>query len=266
MKTIKKVFLTMLVFALFANMNSFAQEEEKEFEPVFLTITTMHRTSDPDVDMSDWLETEKQYHDNVTMKNDLIIGSGVYFHYFSADDTEVISVSVYKSWGDIEAAVDRSGELVREAWPEEEARDAYFEKRNSYYARMHSDEIMSSFPFQINANSDSEEPLLFYVKKNQAGQGGKGFREYFDNITSKNKYVKGYYTHGHAYGSNSLDRSEVFVFESLGDIEKAFEEDNRLIMEHWPEEEARKEFFESYSKIFDGHSDAIYRNVPELDK
>ncbi len=86
MKTIKRVFLTMLVFALFANMNSFAQEEEKEFEPVFLTITTMYRTPN----LSDWLEIEKEYFDKVIMKNDLIIGSGVYFYYFSTDDTEVI--------------------------------------------------------------------------------------------------------------------------------------------------------------------------------
>ena len=266
MKIIKSVFLKMLVFALFSNINSFAQEEEKEFEPVFLTFTTLHWTSDPDVDSSDWLETEQEYFDKVVMKNDLIIGSGMYFHYFSADNSEIVQVSVYKNWADIEGAGERSTELANEAWPDEDVRKAFFEKQNSYYSPMHSDEIMSSFPFQINVNSDSEEPLLFYVKKNQAGEGGKGYKEYFENVTSKNKYVKGYYTHKHAYGSNSLDRVEVFVFESLADIEKSFEEDKRLTKEHWPDEEKRKEFFEGYSKVFSGHSDAIYQNEPSLTK
>ncbi len=268
MKTIKKVFMTMLAFTLLFNITANAQEEEKEeFSPVFLTITTSHRTSDPDVDFSDWMKTEKEYFDNVTMKNDLIIGSGVYFHYFSPDDSEVIQVSVYASWADIETATDKSSELVESHWPDKDARAAYFKKRNSYYSGMHSDEIMTSLPYQIDVVSESTDPLIYYVKKNQRGTGdGSGFKEYFENVTKKNSYVKGYFTHVHRYGSNSRDASEVFVFEKFEDIEKAFDEDNKLVKEHWPDEEKRKEFFKGYNKIFSGHGDSIYQNVPELEK
>ena len=210
MKTIKNVVQIALVFCLLFSATVYSQEDEKEeFKPVFITLTTLHQTSDPDVDFSDWLETEQEYH----------------------------------------------------------ARTAYFGKRNSYYDDMHSDEIMTSWHFQVDVMTESTEPLIYYVKKNIRGNGdGSGFKEYFENVTSKNKYVKGYYTHGHRYGANSRDAHEVFVFENFSDIEKAFDEDDRLVKEHWPDEEKRKEFFEGYSKIFAGHGDAIYQNVPELKK
>ncbi|MBV1888200.1 MAG: hypothetical protein KUG51_02810 [Urechidicola sp.] len=267
MKTIKNVMQLALVFSLLFSTTMYAQDDTEEFKPVFLTITTMHTNPDAEGTNEEWLALEKEYHDNVTMKNDLVLGSGLYFHYFSDDDSEAIQVTVYASWADIEASGDRDSELIEAHWTDEDARSAYFEKRNSYYTGMHSDEIMVSTPYQIDNTSESEEPLLFYVKKNKRGDGGgSGFKEYFENVTSKNKYIKGYYTHVHRYGANSRDAHEVFVFENFEDIEKSFDENNRLAKEHWPDEEKRKEFFEGFSKIFASHGDAIYRNVPELKK
>lgn len=268
MKTIKNVVQLALVLSLLFSANVYSQDDAKEeFKPVFLTITTMHTNPDAEGTDEEWLALEKEYHDNVTMKNDMILGSGLYFHYFSEDDSEVIAVTVYGSWADIEASGDKDTELINAHWPDEDARSDYFKKRNSYYDAMHSDEIMASLPFQITMMSESTEPMIFYVKKNILGEGnGSGFKEYFENVTSKNKYVKGYYTHRHRYGANSRDLHEVFVFENFSDIEKAFDEDSRLVKEHWADEEKRKEFFEEYGKIFAGHGDAIYRNVPELVK
>lgn len=265
MKTIKNVVQFALVLTLLFPATVFSQDAKEEFKPVFLTITTMHRSSN--ADMSDWLETEKEYHDNVTMKNDMILGSGLYFHYFSEDDSEIIAVTVYGSWADIEASGSKDTELINAHWSDEDAREAYFKKRSSYYDAMHSDEIMVSLPFQITLTDESTEPMVFYVKKNIMGDGdGSGFKEYFENVTSKNNYIKGYYTHRHRYGANSRDFHEVFVFEHFSDIEKAFDEDERLVDAHWSNKEERKTFFKEYGKIFTGHGDAIYQNVPELVK
>ena len=270
MKTIKKVFLTMLTCALFFNLSINAQEEqdqEQEYEPVILAVTTLHRTSDKDVDNSDWLETEKEYFDKVTIKNDLIIGSGVYFHYFTPDASEIVVVSVYKTWNDVEAATELTSKLVKEAWPEEEARKAYFKKRNSYYSPLHSDEIYSSTKFGKELKTDSKEPLIYYVKKNIGGNGDiETFKEYYDNVIMKNDIIKGYYTHSHMYGSNSREFNEVFVFDSFADIEKAFDEDDRLVKDHWEFEDKRKEFMKKHRDMFENHGDYIYQNVPELDK
>lgn len=267
MKPFKYVFIVMMFMSLLFTESIIAQEEEKEeFNPVYITVTTAHRSADPDIDFSDWKKVEQEYFDKVTMKNDMIIGSGVYFHYFTPDDSELKLVSVYKSWNDIEESNDITDKLIEEGWPDEEERKAYFKKKNSFYSQMHSDEIYVSLPFQIDMKTESKEPMIFYVKVNQLGDGGDGFKEYFENITQKNSYIKGYYTHRHRWGANSQDAIEAFAVESFGDIEKMFDESTRLIEEYWPDEEKRKVFFKEYGKIFSGHGDYIYSNVPELAK
>jgi hypothetical protein len=267
MKTIKNVSFGILVFLLMLNTKATAQDAQKEeFKPVFLTVTTGHWSSDSGTDYSDWLKTEKEYFDKVTMKNDLIIGSGYYTHYFTPDNSEVLFVSVYKNWEDIEKANDITSKLIKEGWPNEEARSAFLKKQNSYYSPMHSDEIYASMAFTKPLKTDSKEPLLFYVKMNKLVQGGSGFKEYFENVTMKNSFVKGYYTHRHQWGANSRDALEVFVFDKLADIESSFDETDKLVKAHWPDEAKRKEFFKGYNKMFDGHGDYIYHNVPELAK
>lgn len=267
MKTIKNVLFGMLAFTILFTSKSFGQEAPKEeYKPVFLTVTTSHWSTDPNVDPSDWLKTEKEYFDKVTMKNDLIIGSGYYTHYFTPDNSEVLFVSVYKNWEDIEKANDITNKLIEEGWPNEEERTAFFKKQSSYYSPMHSDEIYVTMSFTKPLKTDSKEPLVYYVKKNQLGQGGSGFKEYFENVTMKNPLVKGYYTHRHRWGSNSRDAFEVFVFDKFADIESSFDETDKLVKAHWSDEAKRKEFFKEYNKIFDGHGDYIYHNVPELAK
>jgi len=267
MKIIKNLSFGVLILAFIFTTKANAQEEKKEeFKPVFITVTKTHRNSNPDIDNSDWMKIEKEYFDKVTMKNDLIIGSGVYFHYFTPDDSEVLLVSVYKNWEDIENASAVTAKLIDEAWPNEEDRSNFFKKQSGHYEDQHSDEIYVSLPYTKKLETNSEKPLIYYVKKNQLGEGGSGFKEYFENVTQKNSYIKGYYSHRHRWGSNSKDAIEVFVFNSFEDIEKSFDEDSKLIDEYWLDEEKKKEFFKGYNKIFNGHGDYIYRNVPELAK
>src|SRR5680860_406589 len=107
MKTTKNFSFGILVFLLmFTSKTNSQQTQNAEFKPVFITVTTGHWNSDPNTDFSDWLKTEKEYFDKVTKKNDLIIGSGYYTHYFTPDNSEVLFVSVYKNWEDIEKAND----------------------------------------------------------------------------------------------------------------------------------------------------------------
>ena len=259
--------VVIFLMSLMLPATSIAQENEKEkFEPVFLTVTTVHRSSNPDVDFSDWKKTEIEYFEKITMKNELIIGSGFYVHYFTPDDSELKIVSVFRTWEDIELSNEITNKLIMEAWPDEEDRKTFLNKKDSYYSDMHSDEIYVSLPFQIAMNKESNKPLIFYVKVNQLGNGGDGFKEFFENVTKKNSYIKAYYTHRHRWGANSRDAVEVFAVESLGDIEKMFEENTKLINEYWPDEEKRKEFFDEYAKIFSGHGDFILTNIPELSK
>ncbi len=266
MKTIKRIFAFTLLFTLFFSLQTIAQEEasENEFAPVYIVITTMHKNSD--VDFADWLKIEEEYFDKVTGKNDLILHSGVYTHYFTADSSEILFLTVYSSWGDFDESIDVTSELIEEGWPDEEERAAFFEKQNNCYKGHHSDQMYSTLPYHKSLNTNSEEALIMYVRKNEIGEGGSGSTEYFENITAKNSYIKGYFTMRHSFGSNSNDALEVGIYESLADIESAFKENKRLVEEYWPDEEERKAFFKELSKIFNGHGDFIYQNVPGLAK
>lgn len=265
MKIIKKLLIGTLVLSFFICFETFAQEEE--FKPVFLTVQTNYRTQDPNVDLSKWFETEKEYFDKVTAKNDLILSSGFYMHYFTPNDAEILLVNVYASWEDIEKSGEVDAKLIEEGWPNEEERNAFFQKQSSFYHAKHSDEVYTSLPFMKPLEAEEGKSYVFYVKKNtSAGQGGSGFKEYFENVTMKNPYIKGYYTHRHLYGADSRDIIEVFVYESLGDFEKGTDEVGGLVEAHWPDEEKRKEFFEKFNKIFSGHGDFVYQNVPPLSK
>lgn len=272
MKTIHYSVLGFFLFLLFPTCTLFAQEEKT----YYVTVTTMHRnTTIENFPREEWLAAEKEYFDKVVKKNELIIGSNVVTHYFTEDNSEILFVSVYENWEAIEKASTRSDELAKQAWPDEKQRTAFFEKLGSYYAHNHSDEIYTTVPGAIQMTKMADKPMIYYVRKSYFSfpKGGtrKEFNElnkqYLDAVTKKNEFIKAYYPYGHAWGSNSTDFVEVFVFETLGDIEKAFAKDDELFKAQWKDEKSQKEFETKINKYFTNtHSDFIYRSVPGLEK
>lgn len=265
MKTKRNLFIWLLPFFLLMFSVSLAQESEEK--PVFITVTTMH--FDLKADGEDWLKTEKEFFDKVTSQNELVVGSHVVTHYYTADNSEVKFVYVYNSWADIEKANEISNKLIAKAWPDEAKRKAFFDKQSSYYSKKHSDEIYQSVQLAKFPEVKSTKPQIFYARNSQmafSGQG-KGYNEYVKNVLHKNPYIKAYYPHRHLWGSDSRDFIEVFVFESLADLEKSADENAKLAKAAWPDEAKRKEFFKEMNKLFTGkHADYIYQNVPELAK
>lgn len=264
----KSIFLSlgMLISTFLLGMNVRAQEDPK---PVYITVTTMYRNLD--ADRTDWQKTEKEYYDKVTSKNDLIIGSEILTHYFTANSSEVLFVSVYKTWEDIEKAEAVSDELIKKAWPDEKARKAFFDKQRSYYTTKHSDEIYTSQPMvgEKQLKTDSKEPMIVYFRKSQLSMNGqgKGLKEFNEKVTFKNPYIKAYYPHRHAWGSDSREFIEAFLFDSMSDMDKSSDKDDELIKAAWPKEEERKAFFAEMRKAFTGiHGDYIYHNEPTMSK
>lgn len=264
MKKKDNLALGMLILTFMSCIGMFAQEDPK---PVFITVTTLHRNLD--TDRKDWKQTEQEYFDKVTSKNDLILGSEILNHYFTENSSEVLLVSVFKTWEDIEKANDVSNELIKKAWPDEKIRKAFFDKYNTYYSPMHSDEIYSSIAGSKEFKPTSKEPMVVYIRKSQMslnGQG-KGLKEFNEKITMNNPYIKGYYPNRHAWGSDSRDFLEAYYYDSLSDLEKSSDKQTELIKTTWPKEEDRKVFFEGLNKAFTGiHGDFIYHNEPTLSK
>jgi hypothetical protein len=263
MKTIKFTFLVALFAVLQVSNSTYAQND---YKPVYITVTTMHWNFDS---QDDWEKTEKEYFDKVTSKNDLIIGSEFLVHYYTESNTEVLLVTVYKTWEDILKSNDVSDELVKKGWPDEKTRAAFFERQNSNYTKMHSDEIYNSVEGTIDFKPTTKNPMVVYVRKTHMalnGQG-KGRLEFIDKITKKNPHIKGYYPFRHAWGSDSRDFMEAFFFDSLSDLEKSNIKNTELINATWPKETDRKAFFAEYNKLYTGeHGDYIYHNVPALSK
>ncbi len=268
MKT-RSTLLGLVLWMTLACVIGNAQEKEEKAKPVFITMTTLHRSMDAKA--KDWKAAEQEYYDKVTSKNDLIIGSEILTHYYTEDNSEVILVSVYKTWEDIEKAGDVSDELAKKAWPDEKARTAFFEKYNKFYTPVHSDEIYQSITSigEIPYKDQTKKPMIIYIRKSQMNMAGKGknVKEFNEKITFKDPYIKAYYPFRHSWGANSTDFMEAFFFDSLADLEKSGEKIDELIKSTWPNDKDADAFFDELEKSFTGkHSDYIYRNVPSLSK
>lgn len=241
-----------------------------------LVVMTAHWNSHmEDFSMDKWLAVEKEYFDNVINKNEFIESSNVLMHYFTEDNSEIKFINVYSSWENIEKGAKRNGELAEAAWPDEDARNAFFKKQGDYYSSMHSDEIYSSVKGAKFMKEKATEPMVYYVRKSHLAfpEDGKTdeiaamMDEYNTNVIAKNDIIKAYYPNRHYYGSDSRDFVEAFVVESLADVENALDKNGELTKEHWPDDEKRKEFFTKMGKYFTGwHADYLYTHVPELSK
>lgn len=258
--------LRMLILTFLFSMNIHAQDPPK---PVFITFTTLHRNLNTDA--KDWKATEQEYFDKVTSKNDLIIGSEILTHYYTENSSEVILVNVFKTWEDIEKAGELSDELAKKAWPDEKVRTAFFDKQNSYYIPMHSDEIYSSIETigMKEFKATTKDPMIVYIRKSQMSMSGKGkgMKEYNEKITLKDPFIKGYYPFRHSWGSDSRDFMEAFFYDSFADIEKSGQKQDELVKAAWPNETDSKAFFDQLKLAFTGvHGDFIYHNLPGVSK
>ena len=273
MGTIKHLLTIVLTFALFISPKLFGQETEaaQEQPQRFITMTTVHWNPAPGTDFSDWMKTEKEYFDKVTSKNNYIKGSAVLTHYFTGDNSELKLISMYDSWGDIEKAEAENQKLIQAAWPDEAERTTFLQKQRGYYSSRHNDEIYTDMPFHKDMAELPKEPVVVYLKTNDLSFNPEGkvdnFKQYSEKVINKNPLIKAYYTHRHAWGSNGTEMLEVFVFDHFGDIEKSFEENDKLAAAAWPDEAERTSFMKDMGKLFTGqHGDYIYHNVPELQK
>lgn len=272
MKAIHYKLLGLFLFFLGSIIPTIAQEAV----PRFLTVTTLHRnTSNPDLKREDWLKIEKEYFDKVVMKNPLVLRHNILTHFFTEDNTEILLVQVYENWEAIDKAWEKENELVKAAWPDEKARKAFFDKRATFYSEGHSDEIYTVLPNRKMLAKIPDKQLVYYVRKSAFADNKEGttkefdamFKEVMDNLINKNDLLKAYYTYAHAWGSKGGEFVEVFVYDSLGDIEKAWDKDDELAKAYWKDEAKMKEFDKKMNKYFSpNHGDYIYRNEVGLQK
>jgi hypothetical protein len=242
--------------------------------PQYITVTTMHWNMDyEDFDMDTWKAVEKEYFDKVTSKNELIMVSGYYTHRYTPDNRELLTVTGYTNWEDIDKATARNQELAKEGWPDEEARKAYFQKRNAYYSDFHSDEIYA--PMDNAIPHDRKTTPIVLVRRNHFKFPPEASDEEFtnhhmaivDNVYKKNEFIKGYYPNAHVWGADRTENVEAFFVNSMADLDAMFDRNLELIESQWPTDEDKAKMREVQNKYYSGvHGDYIYTLVPELVK
>lgn len=273
MKTTNNFFAVIALLLLLNTSYVFSQDDEQQ-RPQYVTVTTMHWNMDYDGD-DDWEAIEKEYLKKVTMKNEHVLMAGFFLHRWTADNTELKYIQVFKDWNAINKASERNEELAKAAWPDEKEREAFFKKQSSFYSVHHSDEIYFTM---ANAKLMKEKPtkdMIFYYQTTHFAFPEDGsveefaalHKEYIDNVIKKNETVKGYYPHRHAWGADRTEFMQGYMLDSMDDLEKLNETNAALFNAHWKDEEARKAFGKKMSKYFTGvHKDEIYTAIAGLSK
>ena len=273
MKTTNGLINALIILSLLISPNLWAQEEESA-RPMYVTITKMHWNMDyEDFDMDTWKAVEKEYFDKVTNKNDMIMGSGIYLHRFTPDNRELLYVNAYASWEDIDQVNEKNGELIEAGWPDEAEREAYFKKRNAYYADFHSDEIYALMDHAKPVPRDSAQILLLRKSQFKFSEDGSQeefmttFKEYVENVFHKNEHIKGYYPAAHFWGSDRREFLEAFLVDSMDDLDNMFDRNGELFEEHFNTDEMKQNMSAMANKYFTGvHGDYIYTIINELRK
>jgi len=272
MKSKISTLISVIVLFLFSSVIN-AQHKKENLESMFVTVITLHGTEDANFD--EWLKVEKEYFDKVTSKIDLIVEHEVLIRYYSNDLSEIKVVNIIKNWDDIEEINYVREGLIEKAWPNLEERTAFFEKQNSFYTNYHSDEIYVTTSLSKNMSASEraslKNPMVFYIDTNILSDNAKKdayklYEEYLNAVTYKNSYIKAYYPFRHYWGSDSREFLEIYVVNSLSNLEKAIEMDKKLFEMHVPDKAKRKEFLKAYGKPVSSHKDDLYRNVPALSK
>jgi hypothetical protein len=80
------------------------------------------------------------YHKQVTEKNPLILSQRVMQHFYGNDSRDLVFVTEYKGWADLDAADAKNTELFEKYWADDASRRQYNRMLNKYFAG-HADEI-----------------------------------------------------------------------------------------------------------------------------
>jgi len=271
MKIIKRIIKGLLILVILLPTSIFSQTQEQPF----IKVKTMHWNMNlDDFSMQNWKALELEYFNKITKQNEYILSATVLQHHFTGDSSEILFITVFNSWNDIDLATKRTEELMKIAWPNENDRNAFLKKQAQFYAKAHSDEIYKSIP-GTKQIEHTDLPLLYYVRTSYYTFPEDGTKEEFqsllnqynDVVTNNNEYYKGYYPQMHYYGSDRTEFLEVFCAETLAGLEKGIAKQGELFRDHWADQKAQDDYNNKYGKYLTGiHNDRIFSSVPDLYK
>ena len=139
MKTIKLLFGGLIFILFFFTTCGWAQEGH------YYEITTWKLQVTQDGPRDELNSLMKQFSENVVFKNDKVISQKIMHHVSGADVRDVVIISEYANWNDIDAANKLQNKLIDEAWPTDDERGKFFKSWGKYVVT-HADEIYQEIP------------------------------------------------------------------------------------------------------------------------
>lgn len=139
MRTMKSNLVALLLISLFVWTGTYGQEGP------YYTVTTWKVVIPENGSNSEFNSLLTEFQQKVSIPNKKVISETVMRHLSGSDSRDLVIISKYANWNDIDAAAALQGELINKAWPTENSRSEFFKKFNKYFL-MHSDEIYSGLP------------------------------------------------------------------------------------------------------------------------
>ncbi len=127
----------MLLFTFFISSQVNAQDED----PHVYTVTTTQFVFPDGGSIAEWDSLNTLYMENVINKNEYIVSQRALRHMWGHNSEDLVYITEYKTFTDIEKGQARNTELFRETWATSEERQAYNNAVNKYFGNHHSDEI-----------------------------------------------------------------------------------------------------------------------------
>lgn len=265
------IFKTVLSLAfLFTCFTGLGQNSDED--SFYVTILRLKGVADEE--KIDWQSVEQEFFDKVISKNDFIKGHEILVDMDDNRLSEVLIISVFDNWADIELAKKRTNELIEEAWPDPKERAAYFEKQNRSFSLFYSNQIMTAtknVKLRDTSKDDRSKPLTFYLVFNKLVDNPdedmiNAYEDYLQFVTYKDPKIRSYQAYRHYFGPDSRDFVEVYVTDSYDDLLESFELDKALLLQMFPDETDRENFIEIYNAGVVQEEGKVYQNIPSQSK
>ncbi len=269
----KSKLLLIVFLSLFVLNTGYSQKDNDDYKPYYITFTKLHGFDN--VDKEQWKKVEIDFFNKVVKKNRYILHYEFLYNFYEDRKPDYIIMKVYRSWDDIDKALKENNKLIKQAWPDPEKRNNFFEEQNKYYDLFYSNEIFTSAPLaqystESNMKTDGRQKLFYILYDKLADydydDSLEAYQRYIKNVTYKNPYIKAYLAQKHYVGADSRDFYQIFVVDSYDDLIKSFEEDKVLLNNLIKDENERVKFIDLYNKGVERARNGLYKNIPEVSK
>lgn len=125
---------------IYATMSG-AKVLQEPTKDMILYLRTSHFAFPEDGTLDEFKTLRSEFNEKVIQKNELIKGYYPGAHAYGADRTEFVEAYFFDSAADLDKMFDRSDELMKESWPDEEARKERGKKVGKYFTGVHGDAI-----------------------------------------------------------------------------------------------------------------------------